>query len=355
MIHKEKIKDIKGLHLPPYDEIYDKTYRRLGRILSKSGESAQSKADQILDTAFNIIANKLGKYTDFYRLILKNEYYKTYLSILFGEKGMEKMREAAYLKNRVKYIYRMGKRHVKLAPVQEKIQEALSYAGRMLSIPKRKKRLLEEIIEIKKEASLIPGRGEAPPIIIAGPPNAGKSTLMKRIAYSRTKVGDYPFTTRKAVPGRFLGTRIINAIAIDTPGIMDLDTKGRTTIERRAIAMLRFPRAIILFLIDPDPNSSLPLDKQIELANNLRLYNPRVLPVVNKADVYPSEAEKIRARLREEGWARVYVISALTGDGLKDLIEDISRSLKETLYREALATIGIKRGENNNGKKENNQ
>jgi len=55
-------------------------------------------------------------------------------------------------------------------------------------------------------------------VVIIGPPNAGKSTLVGRVTHARVEVAEYPFTTRMPVPGmmRFEDVQIQ---LVDTPPI----------------------------------------------------------------------------------------------------------------------------------------
>ena len=68
--------------------------------------------------------------------------------------------------------------------------------------------------------SLAVDREGAGQVVLAGPPNAGKSALVSRLTNAQTEVGDYPFTTRRPIAGMmpFINIQIQ---LVDLPAISD--------------------------------------------------------------------------------------------------------------------------------------
>lgn len=157
---------------------------------------------------------------------------------------------------------------------------------------------------------------------IIGKPNAGKSTLMNRILGHKISITTHKAqTTRHQVVGIYSDddTQIV---FLDTPGVItpsyELQKAMMKTVERA-----RADADVILFIVDP--NDKHPTDEVIEL---LRSINKPILLVVNKLDQVEQKYAMRKAALIEKQLRvhSVHYVSALHGDGVKELIEAI-RSL----------------------------
>lgn len=160
-------------------------------------------------------------------------------------------------------------------------------------------------------------------IAIIGKPNAGKSTLMNHILGSKISITTHkPQTTRHQVVGIFSDddTQII---FLDTPGVItpkyELQKAMMKTVERA-----RKDADAILFIFDPMDNH--PTDEVIELLKTIQ--QPVVL-VVNKMDAASKDrAENAASKLSERLKIRsTHYISALSGSGIPELMEDIRSML----------------------------
>ncbi|MCI4351561.1 MAG: 50S ribosome-binding GTPase [Thermoplasmata archaeon] len=155
-------------------------------------------------------------------------------------------------------------------------------------------------------------------VVVAGFPNAGKSTLIGALSTARPKIAAYPFTTRLVAVGHAdLGFDRVEFV--DTPGV--LGRVGRTNpAEREAKTAVRGAAAVVVFLLDPSGTCGYPLADQEALATRWRAEFPSVpiLEVETKADLLRRPTERL-------------VISAQTGEGLDELrrrVEALLRSAR---------------------------
>lgn len=172
---------------------------------------------------------------------------------------------------------------------------------------------------------------------LLGMPNAGKSTLIRAVSAARPKVADYPFTTLHPNLGMVRVDQNRSFVMADIPGLIEGAAEG-AGLGHRFLKHLARTR-LLLHLVDVAP-----LDENIDpvreakaIVKELRKYDeslyqkPRWL-VLNKTDMLPAdEREKICKKLiRSLGWkGKSFIISALTGEGCKELTYAIMEHLEQ--------------------------
>jgi GTPase len=151
-----------------------------------------------------------------------------------------------------------------------------------------------------------------------GKPNAGKSSLLGRLTAAHPKIGAYPFTTK--IPN--LGVMDLDhrqLILADIPGLVEGASEGAGLGIRflKHIARTR-SLAYIVGLDDEDPAVSVAMLEHELAAFGAGLgRKPRII-VGNKLDIEGSE-DRLDELVRALPGDRVIGVSALTGQGLRDL------------------------------------
>jgi len=153
---------------------------------------------------------------------------------------------------------------------------------------------------------------------LVGYPNAGKSTLLRKLTDARPKVAAYPFTTLTPILGTLIGANRHIVIA-DIPGIIDGAHMGKGL----GIEFLRHIErtSLLLYVLDITQD---PMVQFIALQDELREYNPLLLQkpnivVINKIDLIPDYDT-----LKEQ-FPQAHFISALKGLGIDELRTTIMR------------------------------
>lgn len=171
---------------------------------------------------------------------------------------------------------------------------------------------------------------------LLGLPNAGKSTLIRAVSSARPKVADYPFTTLYPNLGVVRVDTDRSFVIADIPGLIEGAAEG-AGLGIQFLKHLSRTR-ILLHVIDIAPfDESDPVTDAKKIVHELEKFNPDLLDeprwlVLNKLDLLPKEdAEKrcrdIVKRLKWKG--PVYEISAISGDGTRELTFDIMNYLEE--------------------------
>jgi nucleolar GTP-binding protein len=338
--------ELRRIHLSSYEEIYNKIYKRIGKLIEKNKTLEKKdnigEALEILNTTYNIVLQKLEPYNKLYKLIMEKNELRAYISLVLGEQALEVLERVARLEGKVRQLYISLKGELLSSDRRDLRKKALGMSSRLLSILKRNRKLLEEALEIKKEAMLFPDLTEKISIIIAGPPNSGKSTLASKISNAKTEIADYPFTTKRAIPGRLTAESLLDIAVLDTPGILPKSLSEMSLPERRAMASLRMARGILLFLLDPTSYATVGLDQQLRMLSDLRKEVTELIIAVNKIDlVNDEELASLRQALSNIVEPKdVYFISAAENIGVEDLVESLRKKARELILTKGGGEIG---------------
>jgi GTP-binding protein len=166
---------------------------------------------------------------------------------------------------------------------------------------------------------------------IIGYPNVGKSSLLACLSAAKPKIADYPFTTLEPVLG-VVQTHELNFVLAEIPGLIEGAHSGKGL----GINFLRHAMRTRLLIHLLDGTSNSPLEDMIQVNNELSQFDSTLakrtqIIAINKVDLpeVQSRVENLKMTFSEAGLSPVF-ISAATGTGSQELIDQISRLLKLT-------------------------
>lgn len=166
---------------------------------------------------------------------------------------------------------------------------------------------------------------------LAGFPNAGKSSLLRRISNATPKVAEYPFTTIEPVLGVVDGPEERQLTVADVPGLIEGAAEG-AGLGHQFLAHLERAR-LLLHVIDasePDLEERFySIDRELA-AYGARLDERPQIVVLNKTDLLVEPRE---LALSDDRIVRVIATSCATGHG----IDDLKRALFELCPAESVA------------------
>lgn len=197
-----------------------------------------------------------------------------------------------------------------------------------------------ESSEVELELKLIADIG------LVGMPNAGKSTLISKLAYIAVKIAPYPFTTLRPNLGILRCDDGEKLLIADIPGLIDKASQDRGL----GISFLKHVErtSALIFMLELAPFQDRdPYEEFIMLRRELEAYNPSLLEkpylvALNKID--QEGTQEIVDAFREKypfDPATLFEISAreeINLDALKKAIQSIFSSRK-TLQQELLEVL----------------
>jgi len=229
---------------------------------------------------------------------------------------------------------------------QEKIkilEELLSIVPKHKGTEKLQALLKTKIAKLKSAAQKKPSVARHSPthcveksgagqVILIGPPNSGKSMLVKSLTNANPEIGDYPFTTRLSYPA-MMDFENIQIQLVDTPPITP------DYMESWLFEFIKESDGILMLLDSSDSRSvntveallSLLKDKKIELYSENKgalekkegIFLKKALVVANKKDLLLEDDNLNTLHEFCERKYKLIPISALTGEGLDVLKRDI--------------------------------
>jgi GTP-binding protein len=168
---------------------------------------------------------------------------------------------------------------------------------------------------------------------VLGFPNLGKSTLVRRVSAARPRVADYPFTTLVPSPGVVRLDDLRQLVIADMPGLVEGASEG-VGLGIRFLRHVERTRVLChLVTVGREPGAD-PVDDFCTINEELARFSPELadrpqIVAINKVDLgeVREAVRDTRLRLEEAGAQQVLAISAVTGEGVDELLEALWSAL----------------------------
>ncbi len=166
-------------------------------------------------------------------------------------------------------------------------------------------------------------------VVVIGPPNSGKSLLIKKLTGADPEVGDYPFTTRVPAPYmmKFENVKI---------QLIDLPPITAEYLESGQVELIKVADAALIVADGANPDSPVLLEtlfarlkeKKVEFVSEayvppadeaVRIFRKRTLLLANKSDLDPEGENREALKFFFEAQLPLVSVSAETDEGLEEL------------------------------------
>lgn len=167
---------------------------------------------------------------------------------------------------------------------------------------------------------------------LMGLPNAGKSTLLARLSAARPKIAPYPFTTLVPQLGIVRLRDDRSCVVADIPGLIEGAHVGKG-LGHQFLRHLERTQLLIHLVDMTTPGEDDPLINFATVNRELLAYEPQLaekpqVVVATKMDIPSAKRtwERFQSVVASRGF-RVLAISAVTGEGIGTLLDEIDREL----------------------------
>ena len=210
----------------------------------------------------------------------------------------------------------------------------MNYATPTMQVPKYAQPGQEaQELEVRLELKVIADVG------LVGFPNVGKSTFLSRVSNARPKIANYHFTTLNPNLGVVDMEGCGGFVIADIPGLIEGASEG-AGLGHEFLRHIERTRVIIHIVDAASVEGRDPIEDIYKINRELEAYNPEIagrpqVIAANKIDALYTEegeisaVEKLKAEFEPKG-IRVFPISAVSGQGIKELLYYVKELLEQT-------------------------
>lgn len=274
--------------VPTADEILDRSFRRAAKKMKEKINKDRANEEFVRAVKAAIHDRLVYIIRGFPVFDELPQFYREMADILFG---IEKIRQSLGAVGwAAKHAGMVGG---DLAYKARKSENSLAVrkqaVARIASIVHQIDEDLRFLNEVRNVLRKLPHIADEFTIVIAGYPNVGKSSFIRRVSSAEPEVACYPFTTKGIIVGhRSIGRERIQFI--DTPGILDRPADERNAIEQQALSAVINVADVVLFILDPTGHCGYSVEDQQHLLSEVTgLVSVPVIVVANKSDISRSD------------------------------------------------------------------
>ena len=170
---------------------------------------------------------------------------------------------------------------------------------------------------------------------LVGFPNVGKSTFLSKVTNARPKIANYHFTTLNPNLGVVDLEDAKGFVIADIPGLIEGASEG-VGLGHEFLRHIERTKLIVHIVDAASTEGRDPIEDIYAINKELATYNAEIaerpqIIAANKIDMIYTEDDpvaKIRAEFEPKG-IQVYAISAISGQGLRELLYAINNSLEK--------------------------
>lgn len=207
----------------------------------------------------------------------------------------------------------------------------MNYATATMQVPKyAQPGQAAQELEVRLELKVIADVG------LVGFPNVGKSTFLSRVTNARPKIANYHFTTLNPNLGVVDLPGGAGFVIADIPGLIEGASEG-VGLGHQFLRHIERTRVMIHIVDAASVEGRDPIADIYAINKELEAYNPEIAKrpqviAANKVDAIWNDEEdpvaKLKAEFEPQG-IPVYPISAVSGEGLNELLWAVANLLKE--------------------------
>jgi nucleolar GTP-binding protein len=297
-------------YVPTAKELVDKAYKAGSMEGKRARAMGPMKPEKILtgeirrvDMIGGIIEGELNAVVKFFpQFDDMPEFQKQLLDLRVDSDRYKK--SLATLKWCSERVASMRKKTLRKLKVSKETGHSKEFLGRAGSFVNRIAPELKFLGEVASVLRSFPILKDEPTLVVAGIPNAGKSTFVRTLTGSKVKVAPYPFTTTDIMVG-YKKVRYREYQIIDSPGILDRPMAQRNAVELQAVLALKYLADVVLFVIDPQAG----LKEQLNLMEEIRQsFAVKVVAAANDKGTGLPEGYTSFNATREEDCERMFRI-----------------------------------------------